>query len=513
MSNPSAPHPDEAELLRFCDGELPPREAARIERHLEACWECRTQLEDIQKAISDYVRYRKDILQPELPPPPTAWRAPVPKLEPAAVRRPFFVPRFVYAAAAAVVVCVVVYRFNHTPSVSAAELLQKAVVAERSAAKPRRVQIRTKNKTQSPQDLEAMFHSAHYRWENPLSADAYAAWRDQLADKNDVVADIPEGYQIRTTTSSGTLAEATIDLRKQDLLPLRETLRFRNQDWVEISEAPESVQLAEAPAAPPDEPQPLPAVRSTPAIALATPGQELQVIATLHGMNADLGEPIEVLRRTDRIVVTATGLNPERQKQISASLAPLSNVELHFPAPPAPSSQAADSGRRVVSGGTPFETQLRDRLGGPDAFSKFADHVLEQSDSMMARAHALRALAERFPPDVEQQLNLTDRRLLANLRTEHAEALAHEAAGIESTMKPVLAELGAHAPTPMPALPAAWQPATEQLWTSAQATDRLLGALLAGSGSAPAEPLSSLAKALAQLETDMVSYKQLTPKP
>lgn len=499
MSNPTTLHPDEAELLRFCDGELPPREASRVERHLEACWECRTQLEDIQKAISDYVRYRKDVLQPELPPPPAAWRA----IQPIAAPRPVFFPRFLYAAAAAAVACIVVYRFNHTPSVSAAELLQKAAAAEHSAARPRRIQIRTKTHGQSTQDLQAMFQSAHYRWENPLSAEAYAAWRDQLADKHDVIADIPDGYQVRTTTSTGTLAEATIELRKRDLLPVRETLQFRNQEWVEISEAQEAVSVAEAP--------PPAAVRTTPAVAPVTPGQELQVIATLHSLKADLGEPIEVARHTDRIVITATGLSNERQKQIQASLEPLTGIELRFPAPPPAVSQAADSSRRVVSGGTPFETQLRDRLGGPDAFSKFADHVLEQSDSMMARAHALRALAERFPPDVEQQLNLADRRLLSTLRAEHAEALAHEAAGIQNTMKPVLAELGARAPTQTSSLPASWQPATGQLWASAQATDRLLGVLLAGSGSAPAEPLSSLANALAQLAADVVSYRQITP--
>ena len=59
--------------------------------------------------------------------------------------------------------------------------------AERSAAKPRRIEIRSQAATKN---LEVMFAEAHYRWENPLSAEAFAAWRDQLTDKHDEVAGI-----------------------------------------------------------------------------------------------------------------------------------------------------------------------------------------------------------------------------------------------------------------------------------------------------------------------------------
>src|SRR5260370_918315 len=239
MTNARTLHPDDAQLLRFCDGELPAREASRIERHLEACWECRTQVEDIQKTIGNYVRYRKDALQSELPPPPMPWRDIRSQFErtEAGAPTPHFT-RWFYAAAAAAVVCVLIYRFNYAPSVKAAELLQKAAIAERRfAGKVHRIQIRTRTRTftrsaidaniganQDESALESLFAGANYNWRNPFSAESYATWHDQLADKRDSVETTPTEYVIHTSTSFGSLAEATMQLLKEDLRPAREIL-------------------------------------------------------------------------------------------------------------------------------------------------------------------------------------------------------------------------------------------------------------------------------------------------
>jgi hypothetical protein len=511
MSESHMPHLDDAQLLRFCDGELPPREASRIERHLEACWECRTLLEDIQKTINSYIHYRKETLQAQLPPPPKPWGDIRSQLNGGPGPRPASFPRLVYAVAAAAVVCVIVYRFNSTPSVRAAELLQKAVAAEhQSTSKIRQVRIRTRTRTVTradSADLQALFASAHYSWENPLSAESYTAWHNQLTDKRDSVSTFQDSYQIRTTTSSGNLAEATIQFRKEDLRPVAETLQFRNQEWVEISEASESP----APAAPQPSRPDIKELRRAAEPAPVTPGDELKVIAALHGIGADLGDPIEIVRGAGRIVVTGTGLTPERAKQIQTSLEQLPNVELHFSTPEPARSPPVESRRQIVSGDTPLETHLRDRLGGAEAYSKFADHVREQSDAMMARAHALRKLAERFAPETEAQLSIVDRRLLASLRIDHAEVFFHEAGEIEKSMKPVLAEIGAQAPPQSSPAQGSWQSATQQLWTSAQDTDRMLGMFLAGhGGSGSPQTPAAVAKALAQLEAEAASYRQVT---
>src|SRR5437763_16002248 len=72
MSNLLA-HPEDGQLLRYLDGELPARKSKQVRGHLEACWQCRTAIEDLEGAIAECVHYRKSVLQVHLPPPPAPW--------------------------------------------------------------------------------------------------------------------------------------------------------------------------------------------------------------------------------------------------------------------------------------------------------------------------------------------------------------------------------------------------------------------------------------------------------
>jgi len=71
MSN----HPEQSLLLRYIDGELPGRKSRAVQRHLEACWECRTEVEELQQTVAECVRYRKQVLAEALPAPPPAGMA------------------------------------------------------------------------------------------------------------------------------------------------------------------------------------------------------------------------------------------------------------------------------------------------------------------------------------------------------------------------------------------------------------------------------------------------------
>ena len=74
MSSLGMRHPEEGQLLRYLDGELPGRKARQIRKHLEACWHCRAELEELQSTVGDCVRYRKNVLGTCLPPPPDPWQ-------------------------------------------------------------------------------------------------------------------------------------------------------------------------------------------------------------------------------------------------------------------------------------------------------------------------------------------------------------------------------------------------------------------------------------------------------
>lgn len=160
MSRHGTGHSDEGRMLGYIDGELSAREARQVERHLEACWQCRSELDELKRTVARCVRYRQSVLDRHLPPPPQPWAdlyREFARIDSAAAQagwlermaRPFPRPmawRWVASAlAAAMVLGAVFLEFRRTPSVHAAELLQKAVAVEQSQPKAgRHIRIRTK---------------------------------------------------------------------------------------------------------------------------------------------------------------------------------------------------------------------------------------------------------------------------------------------------------------------------------------------------------------------------------
>src|SRR5262245_53288101 len=66
-------HPQDGILLQHLDGELSWRQSRKVRTHLEACWQCRSELAELQTTIADCVRYRRQVLVGGLPQPPMAW--------------------------------------------------------------------------------------------------------------------------------------------------------------------------------------------------------------------------------------------------------------------------------------------------------------------------------------------------------------------------------------------------------------------------------------------------------
>ncbi len=552
MSSHRMAHLDDEQLLHYADGELPARKARQVRSHLEACWQCRAELEELQKTVSECARYRKAVLETCLPPPPAPWAdiyRRFAEADAALERRPLFARvaealasplrhpgRWLPAAVALLLLWGVFHQFRHAPSVQAAQLLRKAVVAAQSRPeKPRRIQIRTSKQRvtrlihapEIPQaetlaPLEALFRAARYNWDDPLSAKSFQAWRDQLADKSDEVTTMggqpsQEGsrYRIRTTTSSGELMAATLTLTAADFRPVVGMLEFRNAEWVEMTELPEDPQTAPA-AAPPA--RPLASRREPPAPAsVATAGEELQVLAALHDVGADLGDPIEVTRAGAHIRVSGVGVSPSRQQQVQDALGSMPRVVVEFAEPAAavlrPGGQ--DTGNAPASPeAAGLQARVEKQAGGRAGFERLSADVLDASETMMARAYALRRLADRFPGEIEAQLGVEDQRLLARLHQEHAAALVRQESEIRRLIEPVLVALGASATglAPAPTSAASWQPAARELFQAARRVETLLGMMLGGASAEtvsedlPAQLLSSLARLRAASE----SYERLT---
>jgi anti-sigma factor RsiW len=569
-------HPENEQILRYADGELPARAARRVRTHLNACWECRAQLQEIEETIGNCVGYRNKVLKSHLPTPPAPWFDIYQKFnEMDASTEPVFFPgaaraastparglawlitgprRWAMAAAALLIVCAgIYYRFRQTPSIQAAELLRKAIAAAdaqpHQKLKARRIRIRTGKQSvtrmlgplapasnaadsDALNSLQAMFVAARYDWQDPLSAKSFQAWRDQLPNKRDEVVSEQDIYRVRTSTDSGELLSASLDLRAGDLQPLEERFDFRNRDSVEITEladetAPETVardnnRPVEMPAAlpasiPPSAASPLPE-------ASATVGDELHVFAALHQVGADLGDPIEVTRNGGKVLVTGVGIAPSRQREIADMLASQPQIVVHF-------SEAAPSRVKPEREILPAENnpnaeirQLQSRLaksvGGRANFDQIAAQVLDLSDNMMTRAYALRRLAETFPSEAEAELNAQDLQLLRTMRQEHAAALRQQAAEIDRLVKPALASVSSVAPAQISAgLATGWQSASQQLFQSARRLEKLLGVVFGAAAveasSKPEEQLpTQVLYSLAELRARSDAYQRfVTPQP
>jgi anti-sigma factor RsiW len=410
-------HPDDENLLRFCEGELLGRQASRVARHLDACWECRTQVDDIRKTIGEYVHYRKDVLQPSLPSPPEPWMD---------LNRDF-------------------------------------------------QRIRTEQ-------------SKRGGWGAILRRPV--AW-------------ILVGGAVLLASTTVFLNRTDRSARQQ-LDYSRPAKRTANRPLAEVKK-----HASDASASTPR----LGPVASEPSS--VTADDELKVIAALHRISADLGDPIEVVREKNAIVVSSAGLDPERADQLHASLSGIPRVSIRLSAP-APLPAQVDSHTPVVESTqeSPLEPQISHRFSNHRAFQKIVDQTLKSSEDMMARAHALRSLADRFPPAVAAQMSPSSLALLNSILREHTAALASNVAAIERSMNPILRSSDATVQPPQrrTAASSSWEELTYQLFSSAATLDHLLGTLLAPaagtqiSDSGPAD----LAMALAKLSDDLRSYQHLS---
>lgn len=547
MSNLTLRHPEDGQLLRYLDGELPRRKANQVRSHLEACWQCRSQAEDLEVSVADCVRYRKNVLSTCLPPPPAPWRAlDFDTVEAELAGQSIFArlthflsPRrnapLGWAVSCAAVVALaagIYYQLRETPKVEAAALLQKAIAVSQSRpVGGRRLQITTRTgrmtraigaasrpagtaDAAAELQLAGLFRTANYDWNDPLSPSSFAAWRDQLSHKQDAVVSTANSYDIKTTTPDSELVSATLTLRTTDLAPLQGRFEFRNREWVEMTELVDqqtnpASNVAGATGGKPRQPgvPPGPYLSTAPTSEPSPFSEELQVAAALHQIGADLGEPIEINREGGQIVVSGSGIPSQRQQQIHGQLDRLPHVVVRFADPVFPASAPPVQSEPVARDAAGTEktnrtARIEQRLGGRPQFERASAQILDWTDSAMTRAYALRRLSQQFSPEAEAAMSADDRRSLHVLGRAHLDAFAKDAQAISTTLRPVLTGLGGAA-TPIEARPdaaATWQAASENLLTAARRVESLTAVVLgisapnSTSETAPSQLLTALAQ-------------------
>jgi len=495
MSSTLTPHPPNESLLRLVDDDLPAPERQMVERHLGACGACRRELEEVRQALQDYLQFHESVLKTALPPAPSEWER-LDRLAaemPARARRArllSWAPRGWLAAAAAIAAVFLMVRLvNQAPRVSAAELLHKAVLAEKaSPARARSIRIKTRtlkwdrparireNAAQVAGDASAirrLLESAGYGWEDPLSADAYGRWHDHLARKRDWVEAVSGVSVIHTTTEANPISDASLTLN--GLHAVACTLRFGTSETLEMTEIqgaePAVAESTPAPGAPTILPPP-----STVVDRVAGPGEELQVIAALHRIGADLGEPIDVKREGANMVVRMTGLGAQREADVRTALAGLAAVQLQVGK--FENLEGRESPRHPavqVDTANPLLDELRAASPDGATAAEMADQLTDHTESILERVYALRGLARRFPSEVTARMSPSELAAMDGIVRDHAGAIAAARSAIERLVKPILPGRG-----PAPPVPATtWQEAAQALVDDARRLDEALNAATA----------------------------------
>ncbi len=543
-------HPDAECLLQYADGELPGRQAAEVRIHLEACWRCRAEVEDIQETINDYVRYEQTALNAP-PDPPASWDSFSTRLDRLVAKQQSrwrlrwtrfitFLPNrriLASALAAAGIMVFAVVELNHPPAVNAAELLKRASEGEAQVVYYPRLRIRTRTHTfvrpaiiratrgadtDVEEQLRSLFVEAKYSWDNPLSARSFAAWRAALPERHDEVLLKGSGdaavYEVRTSTRSNSLQEATVNLRFKDLGVVGGTFRFRSTEWVEMIALPDQASpSSEQAKAKTTDTAPTLKRRDQQSVGKSDEAaEELRAIAAIHSAGADLGEQIDLHRDGGgALVLTATGVGPERRAALQNSLSALPGVSLRFLDPHvdiSKPSEPQDTGRSPIrENPDPLQLRLQEALGGATALARFTDQVLETSEALMVQVHDLRNLAARFSPEVEADFGRDNRLILDRLRNDHVTVAVAKASELRNLLEPVLRELGAADPVLAETLPKSptWQDATEALFVSARRLDNAVTRLLTGGGPDQIRDLiTEVQMALKQLQATIDWYRQ-----
>jgi len=305
-----------------------------------------------------------------------------------------------------------------------------------------------------------------------------------LHDKHDTVSVIQtpgqeQAYRVQTDTPAGVLRSASLTLRANDLHPTNGTFRFETDETVELDET--NPFAGYEPRFP--NPKASPSSTETP----AGPEDTLHVLAALNKIGAVVGVPVEVEEEPQHrlVIVRATGISRELERQISEALKPLprASFTLSPHEPGASSTPAQSSVSEKYSSSLPplLRQQFEERLGGAAALQEATDRVLENSASLLARSHALETLAKHFPTEVEVRLGVSDDQLLASLRAKHVAELGRLLVAVQDELKSLIPSGTSSTPLNPDLAGQPWQTRVASVVVLVRETDTLLNTLLSGS--------------------------------
>ena len=512
-------HPDDDQLLLALERELSPRETAEVERHVGTCWDCRARYDEMHRGILTFAEYRDKLYLPALPLPPRNFRQFSYLLNETSSDRlgaglldrmqtslkAFFsftwMPaqvKWVTATATIMTAVVLWTQVFNPPTLTASELLTKAVQSQNPGVLHRRVRQKVRVKTSKAEIVRefqwetggpipnAKWGANPEDWTAGLTAEGFAQWHDSLSSPKDKVKKSAGRWTMQTTAAAGPIKEASIVIRDADFHPTEQHILFsddRTLDLEELSfEMVDQVPIPATTAAPAIHPPVSPVGRQTQEVSIPPvvnlDEAELELRYTMFAQHWDYDEDLQIVRTSDELVVSGTASSADLARRMQATLAGTPGVRLAISMPgSAPSGSAPATAKNTPSGSAiPL---LKDRLDSAfasvEARRDFVDNCLAASDAALSHAWALKTLVERYSDADRRALEPESQIKLDEMLRKHLEQLAASNATLDG-----LLDLLAPARPSRAAIPAGWRPGVLALLGFVQQQDSYVAALVAG---------------------------------
>jgi hypothetical protein len=452
-------HPDDDTLLLAIEAELTPAKTLEVEQHVNACWTCKARSEEFRRGILAFVEYREKRCLPVLPEPPNEFQNFGNRLS--ALEMQCAARTLLHRATRAIEKCfhsrwraawmgaavgvflaamVWMWPLANPPLVSATELLIRAEdsqsIRPKSAARSarlvahQRVRIQSRSSQGRSSTVERDFEwpvgiaTQSTRWEvtaeplswnAPLTAAAFANWRNSLPSKQDEVRRSGGLITLETASYAGPVRNARLVVRAADYHPVEEDLRLADSQEVQISEIAfeireilpaATVRNVPSPAAElaPDAPAPIPNEAELSNI-------ELDVRYQLFQHRWDVGEDLQLSRSVGQVRLAGEASSQALAIEIRAALEGIPNLFLAIQSPeeavstlPSTPALPAISAEPAPARSKPFVLPLLEKAF-PSAEDRrdFINRSLESSDAALSHAWALKRLADRY---TESELSL-----------------------------------------------------------------------------------------------------------
>jgi RNA polymerase sigma factor (sigma-70 family) len=297
--------------------------------------------------------------------------------------------------------------------------------------------------------LRMKFAEAKLDWDDPLSAQGFRDWHDQLYQQEDRVTRTGQNLlTVSTEAKEGAIAAETLTVEAGSLHTVARSVRLRDGETVEVAElsyeaipwGPEVEQWFEPLAATSSAVHPASHVVPMPAAPPLTDEQldvaELSAQKALQDLHADT-ERLELARSPSGVTVKGVVETEERKTEIAGRLHAIPHVDTAIASYRDLQSGNAQNGTvtslqevSVSDGDTPLKGECKKKLMSEDACRQIGYALLSASSVLVRESRRIHDLQTQYPQD--KPLTQTSVSLLAAIARER---LGHMQAALDEQEK------------------------------------------------------------------------------